>query len=167
MDNIQQNTEKLRKRLRMAKTGNLLKQYKKFAQVLARPAKPMERIQTKIGDRNETEVRTAQPDDWVVSNVAAFGEKQLTPNVTFQKRYDVANPVGEEADGFKRYNPKNAYFYGVKYTGSPMTFAPPTWGGSTQNIESGYMIGGPSTETIETGFYGIDPIAFIKTYRLD
>ena len=142
-----------------------IKEYKKFAKVLARAAKPGEQIQTKLNGRNETSIRIAKPGEWVVSNVNAFGELQLVSGETLQKRYDTENGVPYNNE-FTEYSPKNAFFYGLRYTGSEITFAPPNWGGTTQTITSGYMLGATSVEALDKDFYGIDPEAFQKTYKL-
>lgn len=142
--------------------ANDVKHYKKFAKVKAHQSKGGEQIQTKLDGRNETEVRTTNSGDWVVSNVESQGEQQIVDNKTFQKRYDVANPKGNI------YSPKGANFFGVVYDGSlgnNITFAPPNWGGSTMNITKGYMIGGPDSKNFGADFYGIDPAAFQKTYK--
>lgn len=142
--------------------ANEIKHYKKFAKVKAHQSKGGEQIQTKLDDRNETEVRTTNPGDWVVSNVESQGEQQIVDDKTFQKRYDVANPKGDI------YSPKGANFFGVVYDGSlgdNITFAPPNWGGSTMNITKGYMVGGPDSKNFGADFYGIDPVAFQKTYK--
>lgn len=141
---------------------NQVKHYKKFAKVKAHQSKGGEQIQTKLDGRNETEVRTTNPGDWVVSNVESQGEQQIVDDKTFQKRYDAANPKEDI------YSPKGANFFGVVYDGSlgdNITFAPPNWGGSTMNITKGYMIGGPDPKNFGADFYGIDPTAFQKTYK--
>ncbi len=142
--------------------ANEIKHYKKFAKVKAHQSKGGEQVQTKLDGRNETEVRTTNPGDWVVSNVESQGEQQIVDDKTFQKRYDITNPKGDI------YSPKGANFYGVVYDGSlgdNITFAPPNWGGSTMNITKGYMIGGPDPKNFGADFYGIDPAAFQKTYK--
>ena len=142
--------------------ANEVKHYKKFAKVKAYQSKGNEQIQTKIDGRDETDVRTTNQGDWVVSNIESQGEQQIVDDKTFQKRYDVANPKGDI------YSPKGANFFGVVYDGSlgdNITFAPPNWGGSTMNITKGYMIGGPDPENFGADFYGIDPDAFKKTYK--
>jgi len=136
-----------------------IKHYKKFAKVRARQSQGGEQVQTKIDGRNETDVRTTNPGDWVVSNLESQGEEQIVDDVTFKKRYDVANPKGDV------YSPKGANFYGLAYSGEPISFSPPNWGGSKQNILKGYMVGGPDPNQFSKDFYGIDPEAFAKTYK--
>ena len=136
-----------------------IKHYKKFAKVKAMQSRGGEQVQTQINGRNETDVRTTNPGDWVVSNLESQGEQQIVDDVTFKKRYDVANPKGDV------YSPKGANFYGLVYPGEPMSFSPPNWGGSKQNILKGYMVGGPDPNQFSKDFYGIDPDAFTKTYR--
>ncbi len=146
----------------LSKNQANIKHYKKFAKVKAQQSKGGEQIQTTLDGRNETDVRTTNPGDWVVSNVESQGEQQIVDDKTFQKRYDVANPVGDI------YSPKGANFYGVVYDGSlgnEVTFNPPNWGGSAMNITKGYMIGGPDPKNFNSDFYGIDPEAFKKTYK--
>jgi len=139
-----------------------IKHYRKFATVKARQSRGGEQVQTQLDNRNETDVRTTQPGDWIVSNTQSQGEQQIVDDKTFRKRYDVENPQGDV------YSPKGAEFYGVVYDGSlgeNLTFAPPNWGGSTMNITKGYMIGGPDSNNFGADFYGIDPEAFLKTYK--
>ena len=52
------------------------------------------------------------------------------------------------------------------YNGEAISFSPPNWGGSKMNITNGYMIGGPNPNEFDKDFYGIDPEAFRKTYKL-
>jgi hypothetical protein len=158
------NAQKILDILNNAKANMLLGVYEKFARVAARQAKAGEQIQTVIKDLKETSVRDAKEGEWVVSNVEAFGELQLVDDTLFRKRYDVANPIERKGD-MTIYKPKNALFIGIKYVGENVTFFPPNWGGSTQTITTGYMIGGPDPREFEKDFYGIDPDAFIKTYK--
>jgi len=136
-----------------------IKHYKKFAKVKARQSQGNEQVQTQLSGRNETDVRVTKPGDWVVSNIESQGEQQIVDDVTFKKRYDVANPKGDI------YSPKGANFFGVQYNGPDVSFAPPNWGGSKMNITTGYMIGGPDPNNFARDFYGIDPKAFQSTYK--
>ena len=139
-----------------------IKHYKKFESVRAQQAKGGEQIQTMYSGAAETNARTANPGDWIVSNIASQGEQQIVDDKTFKKRYDVQNPKGDI------YKPKNADFYGVQYDGSlgqSLTFAPPNWYGDTQTITKGYMIGGPNPHDFSKDFYGIAPDALAKTYK--
>jgi len=143
----------------LEKNKSNIKHYRKFAKVKARQSAGGEEVQTKLNDRNESEVRTTQPNDWVVSNIESQGENQIVDDKTFRKRYDVANPKGDI------YSPKAAEFFGVVYNGEKISFAPPNWGGDIMHIEKGYMIGGPNPNEFNKDFYGIDPVAFSKTYK--
>ena len=143
----------------LEKNKSNIKHYRKFAKVKARQSAGGEQVQTKLNDRNESEVRTTQPNDWVVSNIESQGENQIVDDKTFRKRYDVANPKGDI------YSPKAAEFFGVVYNGEKISFAPPNWGGDIMHIEKGYMIGGPNPNEFNKDFYGIDPVAFSKTYK--
>jgi hypothetical protein len=139
-----------------------IKHYKKFAKVKAQQSKGGDEVQTQLGGRDETSLRTTSPGDWIVSNIESQGEKQIVDDKTFRKRYDVENPKGDI------YSPKGANFFGVVYDGSlgeNITFAPPNWGGSTMNITKGYMIGGPDPKNFAADFYGIESEAFSKTYK--
>lgn len=140
-----------------------VKHYKKFESVKAQQAQGGEEIQTMLGGAAETNVRTANRGDWIISNIASQGEQQIVDDKTFRKRYDVQNPKGDI------YKPKNADFFGVPYDdgslGQSLIFAPPNWGGDTQTITKGYMIGGPDPHDFSKDFYGIDPGAFAKTYK--
>ncbi len=139
-----------------------IKHYKKFAKVKAIQSKGGEEIQTKIDGTDETGVRTTNPGDWVVSNIESQGEQQIVDDKTFQKRYDVANSEGDI------YSPSGANYFGVVYDGSlgdNITFNPPNWGGANMNITKGYMIGGPDPKNFGADFYGIEPVAFKKTYK--
>lgn len=136
-----------------------IKHYKKFAKVKARQSGGGEQVQTKLSGRDESEVRTTKPGDWVVSNIESQGEQQIVDDATFKKRYDVSNPKGDI------FSPKNAHFHGVLYTGPDISFAPPNWGGSKMHITTGYMIGGPEPDNFAKDFYGIDPKAFASTYK--
>ena len=150
-------TEQLLKYLADNKAA--IKHYKKFAKVKARQSAGGEQVQTKLSGRDETDVRTTKPGDWVVSNIESQGEQQIVDDATFKKRYDVSNPKGDI------FSPKNANFHGVQYTGPDISFAPPNWGGSKMNITTGYMIGGPDPSNFAKDFYGIDPKAFASTYK--
>lgn len=161
----EQNTQTLLTFLQAKKNTGELVAYKKFAQVLARPAVVGEVVQTKINEKNETSERVAVSGEWVVLNKEAYGEKQITPDAIFRKRYDVDNPLGYDGDGYYLYQPKNAMFYGVRYTGPEIVFCPPNWGGSLMTIAPGYMLGCTNPDTLEKDFYGIEPGAFEKTYK--
>ena len=143
----------------LEKNKSNIKHYRKFAKVKARQSAGGEEVQTKLNGRDESEVRTTQPNDWVVSNIESQGENQIVDDKTFRKRYDVANPKGDI------YSPKAAEFFGVVYNGEKISFAPPNWGGDIMHIENGYMIGGPNPNEFNKDFYGIDPVAFSKTYK--
>jgi hypothetical protein len=137
-----------------------IRHYKKFAKVKARQSAGGEQVQTKIDGRDETDVRVTNPNDWIVSNLESQGEQQIVDDKTFRKRYDVTNP------NMDIYSPKAADFYGIVYNGEAISFSPPNWGGSKMNITNGYMIGGPNPNEFDKDFYGIDPEAFRKTYKL-
>lgn len=140
-----------------------MKRYKKEGKVLARPAIEGERVQTELNGRKETSVRIAKHGEWVVSNTEGEREFMLIGNDLFRKRYDVEHPFG--VGPMKVYSPKNAFFFGLRYPGDEITFAPPSWGGTTQTILPGYMLGGPNLDHLGKDFYGIDPEVFRKTYK--
>jgi hypothetical protein len=106
-----------------------IKRYVKTGKVLARPAKVGERVQTHLNGRTETDVRIAKQNEWVVSNTEGEQELMLVDDSTFRRRYDAIHPLG--TDAFKVYSPKNAFFFGMRYPGDEITFAPPSWGGTT------------------------------------
>ena len=69
----------------LEKNKSNIKHFRKFAKVKARQSAGGEQVQTKLNDRNESEVRTTQPNDWVVSNIESQGENQIVDDKTFRK----------------------------------------------------------------------------------
>jgi len=82
------------------------KRYAKFKNVLARPAKKGEKIETVTSDGKETE-NVANEGDIVVQNLTGAKEQYIIKSETFQKRYE---SLGEKEGEWELYKPTGEAF---------------------------------------------------------
>ena len=126
--------------------------YEKFTQIKARPANPGEVIETITSDGKETQ-NTAQPGDYVVSNLGGSGEEYILTADKLSKRYkEVGNGI-YQAIGECR---------GFEYNG-PETVFIASWG-EQMILKPGDMIVTPLPQQNEV--YRIARKEFQSTYKL-
>jgi hypothetical protein len=141
------------------------KRYRKFQQILARPAEAGEIVVSITSSAVET-WNTAREGDFVVQNLTEAMEIYIVSGSKFSKRYTL---VGEEDDGWKRYRPHGDVFaleikteiMDLLERTSPFVIEAP-WG-EPQRVElNDFLVTLPDYSEI----YRIARQEFFQTYRL-
>ena len=129
--------------------------YEKKTQVLARPAKEGEKIDTTTSDGKETS-NTAGPNSVVVKNLTEAKEEYILDKTKFEKRYI---KIQDENPPWSRYQATGSA-QGVSYNGQPTEFIA-SWG-EKMVLKPGDMIVTPLPAKNEV--YRIARKEFEETY---
>jgi hypothetical protein len=141
------------------------KRYRKFQQILARPAAAGELVVSITSSGVETK-NTACQGDFVVRNLTEAMEAYIVSGNKFSARYTL---VAEEGDGWKRYQPRGEVFaleikaevIGLLGRTSPFEIEAP-WGEPQRAELNDFLVTPPDCSEI----YRIARQEFLQTYKL-
>jgi hypothetical protein len=141
------------------------KRYRKFLQILARPAETGEIVVSITSSGVETR-NTARDGDFVVQNLTEAMEIYIVSGSDFSERYTL---VGDAGGGWKRYRPHGVVFaleirtkiLNILDRTSPFLIEAP-WGESQRVELNDFFVTPPDFSQI----YRISRQEFFQTYRL-
>lgn len=132
------------------------KLFRKDASVIARPAISGETIITSTSGGHEETVKTAGPDEMVITNPG--GEEYIIGKEKFDARYELEEGDDDLPQGNKRYRAKGAPLPYIRLD-EDVTFTAP-WG-SPMNIKAGGVLVNGGDHDV----YGIQSEEAAQTYR--